>query len=218
MGIPSLSVILPDKRLVNLSVAIDVVVEALAEGGWVLVKSATNIYLDDGMQRNLVLNEAVKAILFTAQRGSYSINSVQQAPVPHGRAPGRDPNWIAIAIRRGIVAVVCYHLPGDRDNHYMIETDDRGRYSDPGTSVKVDATGGDMSFVPPSVDPQDSRLTNLQIYLQRLAVQESSTTDISLGQLSRTQTDYAKRIMAVGGDDLETDDDGHVLWKFTEPS
>ncbi|OCK76361.1 hypothetical protein K432DRAFT_385501 [Lepidopterella palustris CBS 459.81] len=123
---------------------------ALNEDGCLVLKGATSVdpaSLDssDFIKREIVLNEAVRTILFSTRNDGFRITAClpYKASLNH-EVLGRDQEWEKMASVEGLVGAMCYHLGGDRNVSWIVQVDGCSRGAATGKVVEVRANGGDI--------------------------------------------------------------------------
>ncbi|KAH0559425.1 hypothetical protein GP486_004059 [Trichoglossum hirsutum] len=184
MEIPEIQVITLDKELIPLKLRLKDVVLALEKDGCVVLKGATDLTsiqpfigkaplegILSSVEKNIVVNRAVEAILFSAERYDFRITNYRPYLVVSGqgyKGMGRDEEGELIGSTSGLVGVSCIHLGGDGGVLWSIDVDGGTRQGATGKTVEVKANGGDMyhslhlNFL--------HTLTEVQFYLHGLAI------------------------------------------------
>jgi len=91
------------------------------------------------------LNDAVKALLFSARDDDFRITSYQVHKFnTKVGGTGRDGEWKEMAAYPGLVGASCTHLGGDPTVSWSIEVDTGSRGEPTGKTVNVEANGHDI--------------------------------------------------------------------------
>ncbi|KAN0073553.1 hypothetical protein V8E54_008773 [Elaphomyces granulatus] len=159
MDIPNLEVVTLSGKRLSLKEDLQEAVRFLEEDGCLVLKGATDLSpvesilstnkpSVDAVKKDIVLNDVVKAILFSARDDDFRITSYQAYKLgTKAGETGRDREWKEMAAHSGLVGVSCTHFGGDPTVSWVIEVDTGSRGEPTGKTVNVEANGHDM-YVP----------------------------------------------------------------------
>lgn len=156
MDIPNLEVVTLSGKRLSLREDLQEAVRFLEEDGCLVLKGATDLSpLEsilstnqgslESVRKNIVLNDAVKALLFSARDDDFRITSYQVHKFnTKVGGTGRDGEWKEMAAYSGLVGASCTHLGGDPTVSWSIEVDTGSRGEPTGKTVNVEANGHDI--------------------------------------------------------------------------
>ncbi|KAI9855656.1 MAG: hypothetical protein M1813_009702 [Trichoglossum hirsutum] len=160
MDVPEIEVVKLSGERLSLKKSLIEVVEALEKDGCLILSGATDLTdverilakdlcSPDSVRRDIFLNKAVKAVLFSARREDFRITSYIGCKFGSERGEiGRDWEWKEMAALAELVGVNCTHLGGDKSVSWVIEVDKGFRGEATENMLRIEANGGDMYNAP----------------------------------------------------------------------
>lgn len=133
-------------RPLSLSRDLTPVLRALDEDGYLILQNATQVEpvapgSFDFLQRDIILNRAVKTILFSTQKEGYRITTCRPYKASDTCPElGRDEHWQRMASSHRLLGAMCYHLGGDINVGWKV----RIRRNDDTEEIEIRAKGGDI--------------------------------------------------------------------------
>lgn len=193
--------------------------QALHEDGYLVLKGATRVesaspeHLNtlDYVTREIVLNKAVRTILFSARNDDFLITAClpYQARLRSERT-GRDQEWRRMASIKDLVGAWCFHFGGGQDVSWIIQVDGCPRGADSGKMAEVRANGGDIFIC-------HHWLLRSNPYLEKQPIPEVHAIIVSYlwrgfserGKINRRVGD---KIQELAGDECSRSGD-YIIWK-----
>jgi hypothetical protein len=202
----------------SLKANLDEALQALYEDGCLVLKGATSVepaspeHLAslDYVKRDIVLNEAVRTILFSARNDDFFITAC--FPVRSGRSErtGRDLEWQKMVSIKELVGAWCFHFGGDRDVSWIVQIDGSPRGTNSGQMVEVRANGGDIFIC-------HHWLLRSEPYLEKQPIPDVHAVVVSyLGKgfsgRGKINHQVGDKIEELAGNDCSRSGD-HIIWK-----